>query len=288
MYRFDPIIKHMIWGSEIWVISGVPGNESIVSEGSEAGMKITDLFSGKFPLLIKFIHAERDLSIQVHPGDRIAAERHGCSGKDEMWYVTGASAGARLICGFKDGTSKEQYTELIKDESIISILAQHYVQKGDVFFIPAGRVHSIGGGCSVLEVQQASDITYRIYDYGRPGADGKPRQLHTKEAEDAIDFNIPTDYRTHYPHTRDENVRLVSCPHFTTELLDLTHSFTYRPCRAASFTAMVCVEGEGSLNGRGISAGEAVLMTGEDGEMILDPDEKGMKILIIYTQQSTI
>ena len=222
MYKFQPIIKTLVWGTESWGLFGVPGNESIVAEGPAAGKKITELFPGQFPLLIKFIDAHDDLSIQVHPDDELAAKRHNCKGKTEMWYIIGAREGAHLLSGFKEKIDADKYVELVEKGEIVSVLSDYKVAPGDVFFLPAGRVHAIGGGCYLAEIQQTSDITYRIFDYNRPGLDGKPRQLHTQEAKDAIDYTVYPDYRTRYVAAPDCSVELVDCPYFKTELLELT------------------------------------------------------------------
>ena len=265
MYKFAPILKTMVWGSESWVLSGVPGNESVVSEGPEKGKKITDIWTGEFPLLIKFIDARRDLSIQVHPDDALAAKRHGCNGKTEMWYVIGAGEGAHLLSGLKEQIDPEKYVELVNNDRIVDVLADYAVSPGDVFFLPAGRIHAIGGGCNIAEIQQTSDITYRIYDYGRMGLDGKPRQLHTQEAKDAIDYTVYPDYRTHYVAAPDTDNELVSCRHFTTSLLELTKPFGKKV--DSSFLVVMCLEGEALVNGLSLKAGEAGLLIGEDLEV---------------------
>ena len=222
MYKFKPILKTLVWGTESWVLSGVPGFESVVAEGPEAGKKITELYPGQFPLLVKFIDAKRDLSIQVHPDDAMAAKYHGCRGKTEMWYFMGADPGAYVYCGLKERITPEDYVRLIAGDRITEVLAKHEVAPGDLFFLPPGRIHAIGGGCRLAEIQQTSDITYRIYDYNRPGLDGKPRQLHTEKAKEAIDYQVYPDYRTHYASRKDAPVRLVECPYFTTDLYDLS------------------------------------------------------------------
>ena len=222
MYRFIPILKTLVWGTESWVLSGVPGDESVVAEGPEAGKKITDIYPGQFPLLIKFIDTKQDLSVQVHPDDKLAMARYGLNGKTEMWYVIGAQPGAKLLSGLKEEISPDDYVRLVEEDRITDVLAEHKVAPGDVFFLPAGRIHAIGGGCFLAEIQQTSDLTYRIYDYNRLGLDGKPRQLHTQEAKDAIDYRVYPEYRTKYHMQRDAAVELVRCPYFTTELFELT------------------------------------------------------------------
>ena len=282
MYKFNPILKNMVWGTESWVLSGVPGNESVVAEGPDAGKKITDIWPGQFPLLIKFIDAHKDLSIQVHPNDELAAARHNCKGKTEMWYVIGASEGAHLLSGLKERIDADRYVELVEQDKIVSVLADYPVKAGDVFFLPAGRIHAIGGGCYIAEIQQTSDITYRIYDYGRLGLDGKPRQLHTREAKDAIDYTVYEDYRTHYVARRDENVELVKCPFFTTTLLELTQPFKLDTKGCGDFMIVICMEGEGSIGSVSIKPGEAVLLTSKDGNPGIVPGKSGLKLLTTH------
>lgn len=284
MYKFNPILKTMVWGTESWVLSGVPGNESVVAEGPEAGKTITEIFPGQFPLLIKFIDAKRDLSIQVHPGDELAAKRHGCKGKTEMWYVIGTAQGAHLLSGLKTKITPEDYVKLVEEDKITDVLADYDVKPGDVFHLPAGRIHAIGGGCYIAEIQQTSDITYRIYDYGRLGLDGKPRQLHTELAKDAIDYSVSDDYRTHYDAARDAEVELVSCPFFKTDLLDLTKPFSI-PVES-DFLILMCLSGSGkviSANSETLmNPGEAVLALRSDTSLELVPGGDGFKLLTTH------
>ena len=271
MYKFQPILKTMVWGTERWVLSGVPGNESVVAEGPDAGKKITDIYPGQFPLLIKFIDAHDDLSIQVHPNDELAAARHNCKGKTEMWYVIGADEGAHLLSGLKEPIDAEKYVELVEKDAIVDVLDRYDVAPGDVFFLPAGRIHAIGGGCHIAEIQQTSDITYRIYDYGRLGLDGKPRQLHTQEAKDAIDYTVSQDYRTRYEHRTGEPVELVKCPFFTTTLLDLEETYEQKLDGCGDFLIAICIEGSGEINGTDICPGEAVLLPASDYVAVISP-----------------
>lgn len=285
MYKFLPIRKTLVWGTERWVLSAVPGNESVVAEGPDAGRTIGEIWPDGFPLLIKFIDARQDLSIQVHPDDALAAARHGCRGKTEMWYVLGAEPGARLYSGLRTRITPEDYVRLVAEDRIVEVLAEHAVAPGDVFFLPAGRIHAIGGGCSLAEIQQTSDITYRIYDYKRPGMDGKPRPLHTEQARDAIDYTVYPDYRTHYESRRDAAVRLVSCPYFTTDLYDLS--------RAAEipvpdpFLVLVGLSGRGTVRtasgANSLQAGEAVLIPASGGRRVslLPADDEGLRLLAV-------
>jgi mannose-6-phosphate isomerase len=272
MYKFTPIRKTLVWGTEDWVISGVPGNESVVAEGPEAGKKITDIYPGQFPLLIKFIDTKLDLSIQVHPDDALANARYGLNGKTEMWYVIDAAPGAKLISGLKESITPDDYVRLVAEDRITDVLAEHTVAPGDVFFLPAGRIHAIGGGCFLAEIQQTSDLTYRIYDYNRLGLDGKPRQLHTQEAKDAIDYRVYPEYRTEYEMRRDAAVQLVKCPHFTTELFELTREMEI-PGRAGEndFLILIGIAGQARLHTAQdetvLSAGEAILVPASDGAL---------------------
>lgn len=300
--KFAPIFKQMIWGSESWGLSGVSGSESVVSNGALHGRKIPDIvheykgllvgeknylrFGDEFPLLIKFIDASLDLSVQVHPNDELALKRHGKRGKSEMWYVTGALPGARLHAGFARNISPDEYERKVEDGTIADALAEYSVSEGDVFYLPAGRVHNLGAGTSVAEIQETSDITYRIFDFNRLGLDGKPRELHTALAKDAIDFTVLRDYRTHYRPVMNTGVTLVRCPHFTTELYDLDEPVDKDIRALDSFLVAVCTEGEGTLsdshgNTVGIRSGETVLLPADSGVAVFEPEPK-VKLLVSY------
>ncbi|MBQ9660229.1 MAG: class I mannose-6-phosphate isomerase [Bacteroidales bacterium] len=309
MYKFKPILKTLVWGTESWVLSGVPGFESVVAEGPEAGRKITDLWPGEFPLLIKFIDAKRDLSIQVHPNDELAARRHGCKGKTEMWYVIGAEPGAKLLSGLKEKITPDDYVRLVAEDRITEVLAEQAVAPGDVFFLPAGRIHAIGGGCLLAEIQQTSDITYRIYDYNRPGLDGKPRPLHTELAQEAIDYTVYPDYRTHYEVRQNAPVELVKCPYFTTTLLDLTKPeaetaplsvagsmdssqreslsrHSGRDPESPAFLILIGLNGSGKVTTEAdettLQAGEAILVPAADGPVTFLPGPGGLRLLTTH------
>ena len=283
MYKFQPIVKTLVWGTERWVLSGVPGNESVVAEGPDAGRSIRDIWPGDFPLLVKFIDARLDLSIQVHPDDAMARRIHGCPGKHEMWYVTGADPGARLLCGFRQQVRPEDYSDLVESGRIADMLASYEVSAGDVFYLPAGRVHAICGGCRVAEIQQSSDITYRMYDYKRPGLDGKPRQLHTELAREAINYQVLPDYRTRYPRVSDRRVGIVRCPYFSTDLLALTREKRLSLKGCGDFLILVGVAGEaqvlGALREMTLREGEAILALPEDGPLHLIPSAAGATLL---------
>lgn len=271
---------------ESWEVSAVPSSQSVVSNGPLKGRKLAELteeygelllgqavekrYGRVFPLLVKFIDAQQDLSIQVHPNDALARERHGCFGKTEMWYVMKAEPGAALYSGFAEPVSKYEYEHRVADGSICEVLCRHEVKAGDVFFIPAGRVHAICGGILLAEVQQSSDVTYRIFDYNRPGLDGKPRQLHTELAKEAIDFNVPSQqatlgkgtlaavapqpllagqkadakvYRTDYQHALNKPVPLIVNEFFIVKLLEVNRSFHRKLYKYDSFIIYMCLEG---------------------------------------------
>jgi len=265
MYKFAPILKTLVWGTENWVLSGVPGNESVVAEGPEAGKGLSEIWPGEFPLLIKFIKADRDLSIQVHPDDELAARRHGCRGKSEMWYIIGTEPGAHLLCGLKEKIGPEDYVRLVEQDRITEVLGDYQVKPGDVFYLPAGRIHAICGGCYLAEIQETSDITYRIYDYKRPGLDGKPRQLHTELAKEAIDYSVLPDYRTRYAPVEEGTSELVRCPHFTTSLHRYSRPATLSAEGCGDFLIVIGIEGETLLRpcGPGTMAPSQALPAGQ-------------------------
>jgi len=295
--------KHI---GESWEISGYREHETVVSEGPLAGKTISEVakeFKGEllgehvyastgdeFPLLIKFIDALTDLSIQVHPNDEMAVRCHGegARGKTEMWYVIAAAPGAKLYAGLRKQLSPEEYEKMVADGTITDALACYEVKPGDVFFLPAGRIHAICGGCLIAEIQQTSDITYRIWDYGRLGLDGKPRQLHTELAKQAIDFKVYDNYRTEYTPVKDEEVEVVSCPYFTTSIYDLTLPYARDLSDIDSFMVVICVEGRGTLEVDGksldIRQGETVLIPASADDLCFIPEDGGMKLVTSYVR----
>ena len=318
--KFQNIFKSVVWGGEkiapfkgvntqqknigeSWELSGVKGNESVVAEGPLAGRTITSLaeeYKGallgekvyaatgtEFPLLIKFIDARDDLSIQVHPDDKLAAERHnGSKGKTEMWYVVQADEKAHLMSGLNKEITPEEYAAKVADNTITDVLHDYDVHDGDVFFLPAGRIHSIGSGCFIAEIQQTSDITYRIYDFGRLGLDGKPRELHTELSKAAIDYTVLPDYKTPYQSIKDQENELVSCKYFTTSLYELDKEVTKDMSGLDSFVIAICIEGSGSLtdseaNAVSLRQGETVLIPACSRSFTLRP-EGSMKVLTSY------
>lgn len=294
IYKFDPILLPTIWGSELWVLSSCPGRLSHVAEGEYKGRTINELislkkqelvgkavydgFGDEFPLLVKFIDAHADLSIQVHPNEELARKRHNSHGKTEMWYVINAEENAHLYAGFSKEISPEEYERRVREDSIVEVLAKHEAKQGDVFFLPAGRVHAICGGIYIAEIQQTSDITYRIYDYSRKAADGKPRELHTELAKDAIDYHVYDNYKSSYEKRENSEMELVKCPYFTTSLYELSRPVSKDLSRQDSFLLVMCIEGEGSVNGVAIKAGEALLCDAITNEVDFVP-RGGMKLL---------
>ena len=321
--KFRPILKSVIWGGEkiapfkeittdqhnigeSWELSGVKGNESVVANGEYAGRTITELvheFKGRligqknyektgdqFPLLIKFIDAKQDLSIQVHPDDELAAARHnGSKGKTEMWYVVAADKDAHLMSGLTQKITPDEYEQRVNNHTITDVLHDYKVAPGDVFFLPAGRIHSIGSGSFIAEIQQTSDITYRIYDFGRLGLDGKPRELHTELAKAAIDYTVYPDYKTSYEkETGKENV-LVDCSYFTTSMYELDRPFTRDLKDMDSFLVVICIAGKGTLkdaegNEVTMHQGETVLVPADCTEVTFTPEGGRMQFLTSYVK----
>ncbi|MCF8230098.1 MAG: class I mannose-6-phosphate isomerase [Bacteroidales bacterium] len=313
--KFKPIFKEKIWGGdkmrkrmnmdfspltncgEAWVLSGVQGYQSVVSNGFLEGNQLDELIEVymqdlvgdyvfekhgiEFPVLIKFIDSRDWLSIQVHPDDELAAKRKIGNGKTEMWYVLDADQGAELISGFNRKLDKNEYMHHLRNKSLREILNFEEVEKGDVFYMPAGRVHALGPGVFLTEIQQTSDITYRIYDWNRMQADGTFRELHTKEALEAIDFSMADKYKTDYQHKENETSRLVDCPYFTTNIIRFNKGIKKDYTQLESFVAYVCTEGDFELHYRDGSIAVA------KGEVVLIPAEL-KKISIIPLQEAEI
>ena len=257
-YKFTPLLKTLIWGTESWQISGVPGSETmcgghslndIVREQKAqlVGQANYERFGDEFPLLIKFIDAHQDLSIQVHPTDEIAHRQGKPRGKTEMWYVMDSEPTAKLYNGLKLQITPDDYKAMVENDTICDALAQYQVREGDCFFIPAGRIHAIGAGCYLAEIQQTSDVTYRIYDYKRRDKDGNLRQLHTKEAAESIDYTVLSDYRQQYTPRQNESQVLVECPYFNTAVYDLTEAMEIDYSELDSFVVLIGLKGEGTL-----------------------------------------
>ncbi|MBP3787486.1 MAG: class I mannose-6-phosphate isomerase [Prevotella sp.] len=275
-FKFTPLLKTLIWGTESWQISGVAGNETLAEDGSSLNTLVKEMkgqlvgeanyqrFGDEFPLLIKFIDARQDLSIQVHPSDEIAHRQGKPRGKTEMWYVMESAADAKLYNGLKMKITPDEYKQMVAEGTICDALAQYAVKDGDCFFIPAGRIHAIGAGCYLAEIQQTSDVTYRIYDYKRKDKDGNYRQLHTQEASECIDYCVKDDYRQLYEPKKNESQLLVECPYFNTAVYDLDEPMEIDYSELDSFVILIGLKGEGALNIDGdevsFKAGESILI----------------------------
>ena len=316
--KFKPILKPTIWGGkklgailnkplgdietcgESWEISGVEGNISEVLEGELSGEKLTDIikkykgslignrvyqiFGEQFPLLIKFIDANQDLSIQVHPDDALAKQRHNSFGKTEMWYVIDVEDGSSLISGFNKATSKEEYLDFFNSGRLTELLNSEQVANDDVFFLPAGRVHTIGRGLLIAEIQQTSNITYRIYDFDRVDKDGNKRELHVEEALDAIDFNFYEDYKTNYDQLQNQ-VELASCKYFICNRILINNPITKDYKQMDSFKILMVLAGNGefktSQGSYAYAKGDTYLIPANIQELIINPLDTS-KILEVY------
>ncbi len=307
---FDPIFKDKIWGGqkirtilgkdssplpncgETWEVSGVKGNVSVVAEGALKGKSLQELvaqykgdlvgqhvyeqFGDEFPLLIKFIDANDDLSIQVHPNEKLAQERHQGHGKTEMWYIMQADAGAKLNAGFNREVTKDEYVAAVADNTLTDILNIEEAHPGDVFFLPAGRVHYIGKGLLLAEIQQTSDITYRIYDFDRVDDKGQKRELHTDEAVDAIDYHYYGDYKTHYARKLNESVNAVTSEYFVTNVLNFDQEVEHDYTHLDSFVTLVCAAGALTIQTEGYSVplkmGQCAVIPASAKSVTLVPD----------------
>ncbi len=307
--KFVPHFKDKVWGGtrlktlfgknfgplpncgESWELSSVPGSISVVANGFLAGNelhelieiymadlvgeKVFDKHGNKFPLLIKLLDTNDDLSIQVHPDDAVAQARHHSPGKTEMWYVIHAEPGAEIIAGFNKDVSRESYLQHLKEKKLKDMLNVYKAKTGDVFYIPSGQVHAIGAGITLCEIQQASDVTYRIYDWERPGSDGKFRKLHTEEALDVIDFS-EQDNLVSYKTAANTPSELVRSPYFITRYLQFDKKLELDYYLVDSFVVYICLEGGfkihypgGKLN---VIKGETVLLPAIINGVALEPD----------------
>ncbi|WP_400074007.1 type I phosphomannose isomerase catalytic subunit [Zobellia russellii] len=295
--KFNPILKERLWGGtklkdvlgkpienditgESWELSTVPGDISVVSNGDLAGASLQDLiekdpesvlgksvyerFGTDFPILIKFIDAKQDLSIQLHPNDELAKKRHNSFGKTEMWYVMDADDDASLIVGFNKDVSKEEYAESMKNDTLLDLLNYEKVKEGDTFFINTGKIHAIGAGVLLAEIQQTSDVTYRVFDFNRRDKNGNLRELHTEQALDAIDYKKKDDFKVAYKNEKNTVNEMVDCPYFKTDFLDLNAGMTQDVSDRDSFTIFMCVGGAATIaNENGsvqIQKGETTLL----------------------------
>ena len=317
--KFHPILKQTLWGGEriipykelaselsrvgeSWELSGMPGSESVVAEGPWTGSTLPELigrfgaellgkanyarFGQEFPLLVKFIDAREDLSIQVHPDDATAKARHNAYGKTEMWYLVGADRDAELIMGFNKDTDKSEYLTALHNHTLPVLLNTEKVEKGDCFFIPAGTVHAICKGCYIAEIQQTSDITYRIYDYDRRDKNGNPRELHTELATDVINFCEQKQHSIHYHQHENHTEELVSCNYFTTNYLKFDKEVEKDYIELDSFVIYMCLEGNFTLvydvdKTVKVNKGETILVPAILKNLFLIPETEA-EILEIY------
>lgn len=315
--KFNPIFKEKLWGGqkiktilgkdygdldncgETWELSGVEGNVSEIKNGSLAGRLLSDLvnekkeqlvgkgiyerFGNEFPLLIKFIDAAKDLSIQVHPDDELAKKRHNGFGKTEMWYILQSDEESTLIDGFSKNSNKEEYLEHLKGGTLETLLNRVHVHAGDVFYLPAGRVHTIGKGLLLAEIQQTSDLTYRIYDFDRVDKDGNKRELHTDLAIDAIDFSKPEQVKSAYENLPNQANSIVSSPYFSTNKLILDKVKEINRQELDCFKIYIGVGGLGKVAGENIAFGEVLLVPADMKRYMVEP-EGTLELLETYIE----
>ncbi len=317
--KFEPIYLEKIWGGnrlktllnkkyeldncgESWEISGVEGRVSVVSNGflkgndlSElieiymgelVGDKVYEKFGVEFPLLIKFIDAQDDLSVQVHPNDGLSKERHNAFGKTEMWYVVDAAGGALINSGFNQPVDKNKYIDYLEKGKLVDLLKYDEAKVGDVFFIPAGRIHAIGKGSLVAEIQQTSDVTYRIFDYHRKDEKGNERELHTDLALDAIEYSFLDDYKTKYTVELNKSTEIVNCSYFTVNILEFDKTLEKDYFRLDSFVIYMTLEGSFEIETESgiekVGKGETVLIPASIDLLKLHPANEKVKLLEVY------
>ncbi len=316
--KFKPQLKERVWGSpmltkfkslkasekilgESWEISSVRDNLSVVSNGflkgntidelieiymgDLVGEKVYDKFGLEFPLLLKFIGTSQELSIQVHPNDDLALNRHAAYGKTEMWYIISAEADSRIYIGLKNGTDKQRLNSAIEERNLLGLLNVEVPKSGDVFYLPAGRIHAIGRNILLAEIQQTSDVTYRIYDWGREFDPKTARETHVDLAMDAIDYTIPESYKTLYTEKKNEEVTLVECPYFKTNLIEFNKPLELEYHELDSFVVYMCVDGTCNIEydegEEVLTKGETILIPASLRELTLVPD-KNCKVLEVY------
>ena len=312
--KFKPILKERLWGGtklkdvlhkpiesditgESWELSGVEGDISEVSNGDLSGTSLQSLmdehgevllgksvverFGNDFPILIKFIDAKQDLSIQLHPNDELAKERHNSFGKTEMWYIMDADPGAKLIVGFNKDVEKGEYVKSLEEGTLTDLMNYEEVSEGDTFFINTGKIHAIGAGVLLAEIQQTSDVTYRVFDFNRRDKEGNLRELHTSLAVDAIDYEKKDDFKVEYVKNQDQVNSMVDCPYFKTDFLELTKSMKQDLTQRDSFTIFMCVGGAAQIKNDwgsvAITKGETVLISASS--TYVDIDTEGAKLL---------
>ncbi len=325
--KFEPILKEKIWGGkslaenygkkqgnlknigESWEISAVSENLSVVSNGFLAGNNIEEIievymgditgesvyekFGYEFPLLIKLIEARDDLSVQVHPGDELARERHNAYGKTELWHILQSEKGARIYTGFSKQVSRESYIDAVNTGTIGELLNSEPAQPGDTFFTPAGRIHAIGAGIVLAEIQQTSDITYRIYDWGRKDNEGRPRELHTDLALDAIDFAQTGTGKINNEAVHNKPSNLVRCKYFDTGLISFGTRIKRDYNLIDSFVVYICTGGRFKIiwdsGSDSVTRGETVLIPASltDVELIPEPDASLLEIYVTQNDHIT-
>lgn len=311
--KFKPILKERLWGGtklkdvlgkpstseitgESWELSGVEGDISEVAEGPLKGISLKEIiqkegehllgksvvarFGLDFPILIKFIDAKQDLSIQLHPNDDLAKKRHNSFGKTEMWYVMDADPGAKLIVGFNRTVEQEEYVKSLENDTLLDLMNYEEVHEGDTFFINTGKIHAIGAGVMLAEIQQTSDITYRVFDFNRRDKDGNLRELHTELALDAMDYERKDDFKVAYAQESNVHNNMVDSPYFKTNYLNLSENHEMDLSHRDSFTIFMCVGGEGTISNAEGSA------TFQRGETILIPASSNS--LSIETNKATL
>lgn len=315
-FKFVPYLKPVLWGGdkiapfkgvesdcdnigESWEISGVPGHESVVSEGPDKGLKLPQLvakygealmgrrvmekYGATFPLLIKLIDAKKDLSVQVHPDDELARRRHDSLGKTEMWYIVDTEPGARIYAGLSREITPDDYTRLVEEKKIMDVVASHESAPGDIFFLPAGRIHAIGEGNLLAEIQETSDITYRVYDFDRRDANGNPRELHTELAKNAIDYTIYPEYKGSYDKAAKGETDLVECGHFDVRRV-IVEGENPVTVELDSFVVIMCLDGQCEIDACGVATpmhrGETILVPAESAASIT---ARGNAVLLTAT-----
>jgi mannose-6-phosphate isomerase len=316
--KFQPLFKYRIWGGnklktvlnkdydsesigESWEISDVPNDETVVADGSLKGYTLKQLiqefkgeflgesvykqFGEAFPLLIKFIDAKTPLSIQVHPNNEYAKAHHNSFGKNEMWYIMQADEDANIIVGFEKEIDKKQFKQHLEDKSVLEVMHHENVKKGDAFYIPTGRIHAIGAGVMLAEIQQTSDVTYRVYDYDRVDkTTGKTRELHTEQATEVLDFNVESSYKTDYQKELNTSNKLIHSPYFKSNFLPIIGEVKKDYSNVDSFVIYMCVSGQAVIQYQqkdyAINTGETILLPASVNDVMLKSDDA--QILEVY------
>ena len=313
-FKFQPILKERLWGGtklkdvlgkpienditgESWELSTVKGDVSVIANGEKSGTSlqvlineqpeqvlgksVVERFGTDFPILIKFIDAKQDLSIQLHPNDALAKERHDSFGKTEMWYVMDADDDANLIVGFNKDVTKEEYSESLEDDTLLDLLNYESVKEGDTFFINTGKIHAIGAGVLLAEIQQTSDVTYRVFDFNRKDKNGNLRELHTEMALDAMDYKKKDDFKVSYSGDVNKVNTMVDCPYFKTNFIELSEDLNQNVTDRDSFTIYMCVGGsveiENDFGTASIQKGETILVAAASSQINLKTS--GVKLL---------